>query len=99
MTASDPGEEFRDDLATGQENSDPDVSDAWAHKLEDFDDEADNPSGFGTSYLQADCCIDLSFALTTTELADEELPEGSASIPFEVSFHIQKTISCKLLIC
>ena len=86
MAATDPGEEFWDNPAAGQENLDPDASDAWAHKHEEFDDEADNSSGFGTSNLQVDCSFNLSFAPTTTELADEEVPGGSASNPSEVSF-------------
>jgi hypothetical protein len=76
MAAIDPGEEFWDDLATGQENLDPDASDAWAHEHEEFDDEADNSSGFGKSNLQVDCSFDLSFAPITTKLADVEVPGG-----------------------
>ena len=97
MAATDPGEEFWDNLVAGQENLDPDESDAWAHEHKEFGNEADNSSGFGTSNLQVDCSFDLSFAPTTTESADEEVPGGSASNPLEVSFH-KKTLSRKLLI-
>jgi hypothetical protein len=68
MAATDPGVEFSHNLAAGQENLDPDALDALAHEHEEFDDKADNSSGFGTSNLQVDCSFDLSFAPTTTEL-------------------------------
>ena len=87
MAATYPEEEFWNNLTTGQENLDPDVSDAWAHKHEEFDNKADNSSGFGTSNLQVNCFFDLSFAPTTTELTDEEVLGRSASNPSEVEFH------------
>lgn len=96
MAPTDSGEEFWADLAKRQENLDPDGADAWAHENEEFDDEADNSSGFGKSNLQIDRSFDLSFAPTTTELADEEVPGGSASSPSEVSVDKKYPLSRKL---
>ena len=63
MASTDPGEEFWADLTERQENLDPDAVDAWAHKDEEFDNDANNSSGFGTSNLRIDSSFDLSLSM------------------------------------
>ena len=86
MSACDPGEEFWGNLARQQEFLDPDAEDAWAHENEEFDDEGDDSSASRITDLQADGSFGLSFAQTTTEQTDNDLPDASASDTAEVTF-------------
>eukprot|EP00956_Cyclotella_meneghiniana_P022924 scaffold43919_cov42-Cyclotella_meneghiniana.AAC.1 len=79
MSAADPGEEFWGNLAAEQDFLDPDADDAWAHENEEFVDDDDDSSGCGVFDLQADGSYGLSLSARTTELADNDPPDASAS--------------------
>ena len=71
------------------------TDDAWAHENEEFVDE-DDSSGCAVLDLEADGSYGLSLSATTTEVADNDPPDASASDAAEVSFH-EKNISFTMI--